>query len=116
MSDGKRESFGDWAADRALTRRAFVSGLCGAGFAIAAGRLSAAPGRSTGSSHDDADRVSAEVATGAWFDLSLDLVRSAAGFSPPVASRAFAYTGLALYGPCSRGWPGTAHSGESSPT
>jgi hypothetical protein len=38
----------------------------------------------------------AEVAT-AWFDLSLELVRTTPGFSPPVASRAFGYAGLALY-------------------
>ena len=38
----------------------------------------------------------AEVAT-AWFDLSLQLVRTTPGFSPPVASRAFGYAGLALY-------------------
>jgi hypothetical protein len=43
-----------------------------------------------------ADRVSAAVPT-AWFDLSLDLVRSASGFSPPVAARAFAYAGLTPY-------------------
>jgi hypothetical protein len=40
---------------------------------------------------DDAD-----IAT-AWFDLQLKLVQETAGFSPPVASRAFAYTGVALY-------------------
>jgi hypothetical protein len=33
----------------------------------------------------------------AWFDLALDLVRTTPGFSPPVASRAFGYTGVALY-------------------
>jgi hypothetical protein len=38
----------------------------------------------------------AEAAT-AWFDLSLELVRTTPGFSPPVASRAFGYAGLALY-------------------
>jgi hypothetical protein len=38
----------------------------------------------------------AEVAT-AWFDLSSELVRTTPGFSPPVASRAFGYAGLALY-------------------
>ena len=42
------------------------------------------------------DEFDAEVAT-AWFDLSLDLVRTTAGFSPPVASRAFAFGGLTLY-------------------
>jgi hypothetical protein len=38
----------------------------------------------------------AEVAS-VWFDLSLELVRTTPGFSPPVASRAFGYAGVALY-------------------
>ena len=38
----------------------------------------------------------AEVAT-AWADLSLTLVQSTPGFTPPVASRAFAYWGISLY-------------------
>jgi hypothetical protein len=33
----------------------------------------------------------------AWFDLARTLVRTTLGFTPPVASRAFAYAGLALY-------------------
>jgi len=37
-----------------------------------------------------------EVAT-AWFNLQLRLVKETPGFSPPVASRAFGYTGVALY-------------------
>lgn len=37
-----------------------------------------------------------EVAT-AWFDLSLKLVKETAGYTPPVASRAFGYLGVALY-------------------
>lgn len=32
-----------------------------------------------------------------WFDVCLQLVRSTPGFSPPVASRAFAYAGVTLY-------------------
>ena len=32
-----------------------------------------------------------------WFSLSLALVKETPGFSPPVASRAFAYMGVALY-------------------
>ncbi len=43
-----------------------------------------------------ADQYDAEVPT-AWFELALDLVRTTAGYSPPVASRAFAYAGIALY-------------------
>ncbi|MBK8022964.1 MAG: hypothetical protein IPK19_16445 [Chloroflexi bacterium] len=38
----------------------------------------------------------AEVAT-QWFDLQLTLVRTTPGFSPPVASRVLAYTGIVLY-------------------
>ena len=37
-----------------------------------------------------------EVAT-AWADLSLTLVQSTPGFTPPVASRVFAYWGISLY-------------------
>lgn len=43
-----------------------------------------------------ADDFSADVAV-QWFDLSLQLVRETPGFSPPVASRAFGYMGVALY-------------------
>lgn len=39
---------------------------------------------------------SASVAT-AWFELQLGLVQTTPGFSPPVASRAFGYSGVALY-------------------
>ncbi len=38
----------------------------------------------------------ADVAT-AWFTLSLRLVKETPGFTPPVASRAFGYLGVALY-------------------
>lgn len=32
-----------------------------------------------------------------WFDLQLELAQSTPGFTPPVVSRAFAYSGVALY-------------------
>ena len=38
----------------------------------------------------------AQVST-TWFELQLQLVEETPGFSPPVASRAFGYTGVALY-------------------
>ncbi len=41
-----------------------------------------------------------------WFDLALDLVRTTPGFSPPVASRAFAYLGISLYESVVPGMPG----------
>ncbi len=39
---------------------------------------------------------SADVAT-AWFDMQLELAKTTPGFSPPVAARAFGYSGVALY-------------------
>jgi hypothetical protein len=41
----------------------------------------------------------------AWFDLQLKLVKETPGFSPPVASRAFAYAGVALYEAVAPGMP-----------
>ena len=55
-----------------------------------------AAGRASASRFPPVHEFDAEVAT-AWFDLSLQLVRTTPGFSPPVASRAFGYAGLALY-------------------
>lgn len=42
----------------------------------------------------------------AWFDLLNELVRQAPGFSPPVASRAIGYAGVALYAALQPGIPG----------
>ena len=52
-----------------------------------------------------ASAFSADVAT-AWFALSLALIRDSPGFNPPVASRVFAYAGLALYEAVVPGMPG----------
>jgi hypothetical protein len=75
---------------RALLARAAASaaGL----FAIGAAQSEAA---STGG-WPRASAYGAEVPT-VWFDLALGLVRTTPGFSPPVASRAFGYAGVALY-------------------
>ena len=43
-----------------------------------------------------ADQYSAEVAV-KWAQLQLKLTKTTAGFTPPVASRAYGYAGLALY-------------------
>ncbi len=43
-----------------------------------------------------------------WFDLQLQLVEQTMGFSPPVASRAFAYSGVTLYEAVVHGMPGYA--------
>lgn len=46
----------------------------------------------------------AKVATD-WFDLQLDVVQTTPGFTPPVASRAFAYSGITLYEALISGMP-----------
>ncbi|CCH55740.1 hypothetical protein BN8_05025 [Fibrisoma limi BUZ 3] len=43
-----------------------------------------------------ADQYNAEVAL-KWSSLELQLVRTASGFTPPVAARAFGYAGLTMY-------------------
>lgn len=43
-----------------------------------------------------ANKFSAEVAT-SWADLQLKLTKETAGYTPPVAARAYAYGGLAMY-------------------
>src|SRR5216117_1129995 len=90
------------AADRRLTRRALLAGAA-AGSALAAGafpsRLLAAPAWPSASAY------TAEVPL-RWFDLALELVRTTPGFSPPVASRAFGYLGVALYEALGTGMPG----------
>jgi len=53
-----------------------------------------------------ASAFSAQVATD-WFSLALQLTQQTPGFSPPVAARAFAYLGLALYESTVPGMPGT---------
>jgi hypothetical protein len=77
------------------TRRDFVTRSAAAAAALAAAGLPAVPA-AAGRRARGAHRVSGAVAR-EWFDLSLRLVRSASGFSPPVAARAFAYAGLTLY-------------------
>ena len=50
-----------------------------------------------------------------WYDLILDLTRGTVGFSPPVASRAFAYLGIALYEALVPGMPGYRSLGSALP-
>jgi hypothetical protein len=61
-----------------------------------------------------ASEYDADVAL-TWFDLSLHLVRTTPGYSPPVASRAFAYLGLALYEAVVNGMPGFRSLGAQLP-
>lgn len=60
---------------------------------------------STASAGRTADAYSAAVAT-EWTSLALSLTQQTPGFSPPVASRAFGYLGLALYESIVPGMPG----------
>ncbi len=59
----------------------------------------------TGSAQSDTlDNYDADLAMD-WFNLQLELVQTTPGFSPPVASRAFGYTGLTLYEALVNGMP-----------
>jgi hypothetical protein len=90
--------------DLRLSRKALLAGaVAAAGSALAAGafpsRVLAAPAWPSASAY------TAEVPI-RWFDLALELVRTTPGFSPPVASRAFGYAGVALYEALAPGMPG----------
>jgi PAP2 superfamily len=90
-----------------LTRREFLSraGVTSAGLA---GLSAGVPAALLARGFDRPRSVptfGADVAT-TWFDFMLGLVRETAGFSPPVASRAFAYAGVTLYEALVPGIPG----------
>jgi hypothetical protein len=78
-------------ADPLSRRRFLAAGIVGVGSIALMGGIPAW-------AHEPSSRrePDAEVAT-AWADLSLMLVQSTPGFTPPVASRAFAYFGITLY-------------------
>ena len=88
---------------RGMTRRTFLAGSA----SVAAGlpSIGVRGGTAMAATRRPASAYSAEVPA-AWFDLALDLVRTTPGFSPPVASRAFGYAGVALYEAVVRGMPG----------
>ena len=77
-----------------LSRREVLVGAGALSGAVAFGALGSSTVAAGG--RDRPDDVDAEVPM-AWFDLALTLVQSTPGFTPPVAARAFAYTGIALY-------------------
>ena len=99
---------GKTSSSASLTRREFL-GRFGGAAAGTAGLAAVGPALLLGLGSRQplpASRFGSEVAT-AWFDLSLDLVRGTMGFSPPVASRAFGYTGVTLYEALVPGMPGS---------
>jgi hypothetical protein len=76
-----------------VSRRRFLAEV---GLATAGAIALAGPAPVPASAHPRRADPGADVAT-AWADLSLTLVQSTPGFTPPVASRAFAYLGITLY-------------------
>jgi hypothetical protein len=87
-----------------LTRRALLVRVSvAAGGAVSAGAFLGE--RASATTWPPASAYGADV-PGAWFDLALDLVRTTPGSSPPVASRAFGYTGVALFLAVAPGLPG----------
>jgi PAP2 superfamily len=79
---------------RALTRRELVTRAGAAAAVLAAGPLVARAGASHSS--PPARELDAKVATD-WADLERRLIMRTPGYSPPVASRALAYSGVTLY-------------------
>jgi hypothetical protein len=87
-----------------ITRRALVARAAATvGSALACGAIRGEP--ASAAAWPPASQYGAEVPA-AWFELALELVRSTPGFSPPVASRAFGYTGVALSEAIAPGLPG----------
>ena len=78
-----------------LTRRELLARAAGSAVSVVgAGSILAQPADAR--AFPAASAYGAEVPT-AWFELALRLVRTTPGFTPPVASRAFGYAGVALH-------------------
>jgi hypothetical protein len=99
--DGSRQAAGQSEARAAdaneltLTRTALLTRVsAAAGGALALGAFRSGP--ATAAHRPPASAYPADVPA-AWFDLALELVRTTPGFTPPVASRALGYAGVALY-------------------
>jgi hypothetical protein len=88
--------------DSVLTRRDVLGRAVAA--AAVAGFGVVRVGTATAAAWPGASAYDPEVPA-AWFDVALQLVRTTPGFSPPVASRAFGYTGVALYEGVAPGLP-----------
>jgi hypothetical protein len=83
------------ACTRALAAALCAPALCALFLTAAPAYVEAQPAASVAAAAPAA-KYSANVAT-EWFALALQLTQQTPGFSPPVASRALAYLGLALY-------------------
>src|SRR3954468_15811118 len=86
-----------------LSRRSFLAG--GALAVVGLPSSGARHGVARAAVPRPASAYLAEVPT-EWLELTLELVRATPGFSPPVASRAFGYAGVALYEAVVPGMPG----------
>ena len=73
-----------------------LAGAALLGLAMGAANLAQAQAQAVADPARPASAFSASVATD-WYSLALQLTQQTPGFSPPVAARAFAYLGLALY-------------------
>jgi hypothetical protein len=78
-----------WTAN-AMNRRRMLADV---GLVAVGGIALAAPALAAVRGYPRRPGLGADVAL-AWADLSLRLVQSTPGFTPPVASRAFAYMGM----------------------
>jgi hypothetical protein len=90
---------GAGGAGGVLTRRQLLQGVAAAAATAALGGLPSllrVPPAAAAPPHLPPSSYPSTVATD-WFHLLGELVRTTGGFSPPVASRAFAYAGVTVY-------------------
>ena len=95
-----------------LSRREVLIGAGALSGAVAFGALGS-PAVAVGG-RDRPDDFDAEVPT-EWFDVARTLVQSTPGLTPPVAARAFGYTGIALYESVVARLPSTSVTGQGAP-
>jgi hypothetical protein len=85
-----------------ITRRALLGKAASATLALTA--IGGPVKRATAGTFTDASAYTAEAAAD-WFELALELIRTTPGFSPPVASRALGYAGVAAHEALAPGLP-----------
>lgn len=93
-------------ADRGLTRREVLRVLAVASGAVTVPASVGALAAQAGPDQPRPATLLSATAARAWFDLALPLIQHTPGYSPPVASRALAYLGVALYEAIVDGMPG----------